>query len=68
MVDISVTRIDNGFLVKADYGYSIVDGMGKYISDTVHFAASMDEVRDRLAHIGIRLQTAQYKPDDDDTL
>ena len=68
MVDIHVSRIDNGFLVKAEYGYSIVDGMGQYISDTVHFAASMDEVRDRLSHIGIRLQTAQYKPEDDDTL
>jgi len=66
MVDINISRIENGFLVRADYGYSIVDGMGKYFKDTVHYASSMDEVRDRLAQIGLRLQTAEYKPEDDE--
>ena len=68
MVDISVTRIDNGFLVKAEYGFNIIDGMGQYLKDTVYFASSMDEVRDKLAQVGIRLQTSEYKPEDDDTL
>jgi hypothetical protein len=68
MVDINIVKIDNGFLVKADYGFQIVDGTGEYLKDTVHYASSMDEVRDKLAHIGIRLQTAEYKPEQDDLL
>lgn len=66
MLEIKVEKIDNGFLVKAEYGYEVVNEAGQFMADSIHFAGSMDEVRDRLAHIGIKLQTAKYAPSDEE--
>jgi hypothetical protein len=65
MVEIKVNKIDNGYLVHAEYGYEVEDSAGQSINDTCYFAGNFDAVRDQLALIGIKLQTAQIKGDNE---
>ena len=59
MVEINVKKIDNGYLVTAEYGYEVEDSAGKLMVDTTYYAGNFDAVRDQLALIGIKLQTAR---------
>ena len=65
MVEIKVKKIDNGYLVNAEYGYEVEDSSGNIIMDTCYFAGNFDAVRDQLALIGIKLQTAQINGDNE---
>jgi hypothetical protein len=64
LVEIKLQKIDNGYLVRAEYGYEIQTSSGEYLDDTCHFAGNMDAVRDLFALVGIKLQTAQIVPED----
>jgi hypothetical protein len=63
MVEINVKKIDNGYLVIAEYGYEVEDSTGKLLLDTTYYAGNFDAVRDQLALIGIKLQTAKINED-----
>lgn len=64
LVAIKLQKIDNGYLVRAEYGYEIQTASGEYLDDTCHYAGNMDAVRDLFALVGIKLQTAQIVPED----
>lgn len=59
LVEIKLQKIDNGYLVRAEYGYDIQNSNGEYLVDTCHYAGNMDAVRDLFALVGIKLQTAR---------
>jgi hypothetical protein len=64
MVEIKLQKIDNGYLVRVEYGYEIQSASGDFLDDTCHYAGNMDAVRDLFALVGIKLQTAQFRPED----
>jgi hypothetical protein len=66
LVEIKVQKIDNGYLVRSEYGYDVSDSSGNCIHDTCYFAGNFDAVRDQLALIGIKLQTARILEESDE--
>ena len=59
LVEIKLQKIDNGYLVRAEYGYDIQTNDGEYLVDTCHYAGNMDAVRDLFALVGIKLQNTK---------
>lgn len=66
MVKISIEKIDNGFLVRTDYGM-VLDQSKNYVNDSKEFAGNADAIRDCLARVGIKLQNVDWVDDSDDT-
>lgn len=64
LVNIQVKVIDNGYLVCAEYDLDISDAGGNPLYDTTYFASNFDAVRDQLALIGLKLQTATLPGED----
>ncbi len=65
LVEIKVQKIDNGYLVRTEYGYEVADAQGKYLTDSCYYAGNFDAVRDQLALVGIKLQTARIIEEDE---